>query len=116
MSSQRPAEFRITTERHGRKMAWLALFGRLDLHAAGVLARELLNVEGRGRQVILDARGLSFLDATGVQVLLHASQRAKRGGWDFAVIQGSKPIARLLQFPDIARRLRLVNDPADLLS
>ncbi|MDQ6750246.1 MAG: STAS domain-containing protein [Actinomycetota bacterium] len=97
-------------------MAWLSLVGQLDLRSAGVLARELLGVEGRVRRVVLDARRLSFLDAVGVQVLLHASQRAKRGGWEFAVIRGSKPLERLVRFPNIARRLRLVSDPAELLS
>jgi anti-anti-sigma factor len=108
--------FRVTTERHGRRLAWLSLFGQLDLRSAGVLARELLSVEGHVGQVVLDARGVSFLDAVGIQVLLHASQRARRGGWELAVIRGSKSIERLFRFPDIARRLRLVDDPADLLS
>lgn len=76
---------------------------------------QLLRVEGRVARVILDARGLSFLDAVGLHVLLHAGQRAKRGGWDLAVIQGSKPIDRLFRFPDLARRLHLVDDPTDLL-
>ncbi len=108
--------FRVTTERDGPRVAWLSLVGQLDLRSAGVLARELLGVEGRVRRVVLDARRLSFLDAVGVQVLLHASQRAKRGGWEFALIRGSKPLERLVRFPNIARRLRLVSDPAELLS
>ncbi len=107
---------RVTTERTGRELAWLSLVGQLDLRSAGVLARELLTVEGRVGRVVLDARRVSFLDAVGVHVLLHASQRAKRGGWELAVIRGSKAIDRLLRFPEIARRLRLVNNPADLLS
>jgi anti-anti-sigma factor len=116
LTPQGAAAFRVTTERHGRKMAWLSLFGPLDLRSAGVLATELLSVEGRVSRVILDTRRLSFLDAVGLHVLLHAAQRAKRGGWDLTVIQGSKPIDRLIRFPDIARRLRLVEDPAELLS
>lgn len=115
-SPEHVAPFRVTTERTGAKMAWLSLFGQLDLRSAAVLARQLLSVEGRVGRVVLDVRGLSLMDAVGVHILLHASQRAKRGGWDLAVIQGSKPIDRLLRFPEIARRLRLVEDPAELLS
>lgn len=107
--------FRVTTDRDGPQVAWLCLVGQLDLRSAGVLARELLGVEGRVRRVVLDARRLSFLDAVGLHVLLHAGQRAKRGGWELAVILGSKPLERLIRFPNIARRLRLVNHPADLL-
>lgn len=109
------APFRVTTKRNGRKTAWLSLFGQLDLRSAGVLARQLLRVEGRVARVVLDARGLSFLDAVVLHVLLHAGRRAKRGGWDLAVIQGSKPIDRLFRFPDLARRPHLVDDPTDLL-
>ncbi len=115
--SHQPGDpFWVTTERNGRKMAWLSLIGELDLRSAGVLARELLSVEGRVRRVVLDARRLSFLDAVGLHILLHAGQRAKRGGWELAVILGSKPLDRLVRFPNIARRLRLVSDPAELLS
>src|SRR5919199_228510 len=114
-SQEAAVPFEVTTERHGRGMAWLSLFGQLDLRSAGFLARQLLNVEGRVGRVVLDARALSFMDAVGLHVLLHASQRAKRGGWELAVIRGSKPIDRLVRFPEIARRLRLVEHPADLL-
>lgn len=110
------SSFRVTTERHGRGMAWLSLFGELDLRTAGWLARELLNVEGRVARVVLDARGVSFLDAVGLHILLHASRRAKRGGWDLAVIRGGKAIDRILRSPSIANRLRLVDDPAELLA
>ncbi len=115
-SRDRPCSFRVTTERHGRAMAWLSLFGELDLRAAGWLARELLRVEGRVARVVLDARGLSFLDAGGIHILLHASKRAKRGGWDLAVIRGRKANESLFGLPNIARRLRLVDDPAELLT
>jgi len=63
------APFRVTTKRNGRKTAWLSLFGQLDLRSAGVLARQLLRVEGGVARVVLDARGLSFLDAVGLHVL-----------------------------------------------
>ncbi len=115
-SHQVDAAFRVTTEHDGPKQAWLSLAGQLDLRSAGVLARELLQVEGRVPRVVLDARRLSFLDAVGLHVLLHAGQRAKRGGWELAVILGSRPLDRLVRFPHIARRLRLVSNPADLLS
>ena len=115
-SRERRRSFRVTTERHGRGMAWLSLFGELDRRAAGWLARELLRVEGRVARVVPDARGLSFLDAVGLHILLHASQRAKRGGWDLAVIRGRKANDLVFGLPNIARRLRLVDDPVDLLA
>ena len=114
-SRERPCSFRVTTERHGG-MAWLSLFGELDVRAAGSLARELLRVEGRVARVVLDARGLSFLDAVGLHILLHASQRAKRGGWDLAVIRGRRANDGIFGLPNVARRLRLVDDPVDLLT
>lgn len=108
--------FQVTTKRSGRALAWLSLAGELDLRSAGMLARELLAVEGDVRRVVLDARGVSFLDAVGLHVLLHASQRAELGGWELIVIRGSAAIDRLLRFPQIARRLRLVGEPGRLLS
>lgn len=115
-SSRSQAPFRVVTRRTGRNVARLSLAGRLDLRSAGMLARELLKVEGDVQQVVLDARGVSFLDAVGLHVLLHASQRAQLGGWELVVIRGSKAIDRLFRFPQIARRLRLVAEPDRVLS
>jgi anti-anti-sigma factor len=112
----RVPRFRVTTECSGGRLAWLSLSGQLDLRSAGFLARELLSVEGRVRQVVLDARGLSFLDAVGLHILLHASQRAKRGGWDLAVIRGGRALDRLFRLPSVGRHLRLVDHPTELLS
>lgn len=114
-SSPAPAPFRVVTQRTGDGVARLSLAGQLDLRSAGMLARELLRVEGKVERVVLDARGVSFLDAVGLHVLLHASQRAQLGGWELVVIRGSKAIDRLFRFPQIARRLRLVTAPDRVL-
>ena len=114
--NRRSPPFRVTTERTGHDVARLSLSGQLDLRSAGMLARELLRVEGDFQRVVLDARGVSFLDAVGLHVLLHASQRAELGGWELRVIRGSAAIDRLFRFPQIARRLRLVGESDRLLS
>lgn len=108
--------FQVTTQRIGRAVARLSLAGQLDLRSAGILARELLRVEGDVQRVVLDARGVSFMDAVGLHVLLHASQRAELGGWELVVIRGSQAIERLFRFPQIACRLRLVGEREGLRS
>ena len=109
-SSRPRVPFQVATRRTGHAVARLSLAGQLDLRSAGMLARELLRVEGDVRRVVLDARGVSFMDAVGLHVLLHASQRAELGGWELVVIRGSRAIERLCRFPKMARRLRLVGE------
>lgn len=110
LSGEPAGFFRIAIERSGHALARLSLFGQLDRRSAGLLARELLRVEGRVRRLILDVRGCSSLDAVGLHILLHARQRAEQGGWELDVVSGGKPlIGRLVRFPEIARRLTLLD-------
>jgi anti-anti-sigma factor len=94
-------------------VALMSLFGALDLRAVRPFLRELVGVEPRVRHVVVDARGLTFLDAAGLQVLLHAAQRARFETWDLTVVRGGAT-ERLFSFPAVSDRLDLVDSTAGL--
>jgi anti-sigma B factor antagonist len=54
----------------------VALRGELDLGSAEQLERAL---DECGDDIVLDLRGLTFMDSTGVRVLLEAAERGARG-------------------------------------
>jgi anti-anti-sigma factor len=54
----------------------LTLRGELDLGSAGELERALAEADG---DVLLDLRGLTFMDSTGVRVLLEAAEHGEPG-------------------------------------
>lgn len=63
-------DFDLTAERDEHGTCRLTLRGELDLGTAERLERALA---GAGDDVVLDLRGLTFMDSTGVRVLLEAA-------------------------------------------
>ena len=64
-------DFDLTVERDERGTCRLTLRGELDLGTAERLERALADA---GDDVLLDLRGLTFMDSTGVRVLLEAAE------------------------------------------
>src|SRR4051794_16235048 len=66
--------------------------GELDLYAARALAPELNEATGATHpRVIVDLSGVTFIDSSGLGLILQAHQRLQRQGRDFRVVapQGS---------------------------
>ncbi len=70
----------------------LTLRGELDLGTAGRLERALHEHAG---PVLLDLRELTFMDSTGIRVLLEASEAAERDARDLAIVPPAGGDARL---------------------
>jgi anti-sigma B factor antagonist len=67
-----------------------------DLRAAGV------------RRVVVDLRGLSFMDSTGLSVMLRWTRAAEQNGFDFGLVRGEGAVSRLFELTGMARRLPFV--------
>lgn len=94
----------------------VALEGELDLATREEAEAALLQAEAAGPKLLmLDLRGLDFMDSTGVQVVLAAELRARTAGWGFAVVRGEGTVAKLLRLTRLEERLRVVDDPAEAL-
>jgi anti-anti-sigma factor len=64
-------DFDLTASRDDQGRCRLTLRGELDLGTAEQLEQALAEANG---EVLLDLRGLSFMDSTGVRVLLEAAE------------------------------------------
>jgi anti-anti-sigma factor len=73
------------------------LRGELDLATAPVVENRLRELGARGEPVLLDLDALTFIDASGIRLLLTAAEAAARDGWVFAITQGSEPVRRLFE-------------------
>jgi anti-anti-sigma factor len=69
-------DFDLTAARDERGASRLTLRGELDLGTAAQLEQALAEA---GDDVLLDLRGLTFMDSTGVRVLLEAAERRGPG-------------------------------------
>jgi anti-anti-sigma factor len=107
--------FQIETRRDGTA-AVIAVTGELDLASSPALREELERASDNGAElVILDLRGLVFMDSTGLSVVVRAHQRAAESGRRFAVVRGGKQVQRLLMLTGVGDRLTVIDDPEELL-
>jgi anti-anti-sigma factor len=86
----------------------LTLSGELDLSSAPELEQAM--TDGRpepGRRLLLDLALLSFMDSTGVSVLVRAKQNADANGWLIAVRSPTGQVRRLLELVGLLERLEV---------
>jgi anti-sigma B factor antagonist len=110
MTEHRP--FRFEIDRDAGRVT-VRPEGELDLATAPLLEAQVERIEGAER-VVFDLRELTFLDSTGLQVILRAEAAARRDGVEFAVVRGPRAVERLFSVMNLEQRLRVVGDPSEL--
>src|SRR4051794_4756008 len=81
-----------------RERVILAVAGELDLASVGALRAALNEVLAAGwENIVLDLRELTFIDSTGLSLLLKAERAARHADARFAIVDGSPAVARLLE-------------------
>jgi anti-sigma B factor antagonist len=68
----------------------------LDAAIAETLSAALDGMEN-GARLVLDLRGLSFLDSTGLHLLVALDQRAQRDGFQLTLLAPAAPIDRAIR-------------------
>lgn len=87
--------------------------GELDVASSPILERELAKLQGVAT-VIVDLQALSFVDSTGLGVLVRAHQLAKQADQRFGLVRGDGQVDRLLTLTGLDEEL-LVSDSAEQL-
>ncbi len=100
------------TEVHEGEVLLLSVRGELDIATASSLDERLRALLDEHHQVVLDLSELSFLDSTGLAVLVRAAQMAEGAGGGFAVRAVSSSAQRVLELSGVADRLKLLPDPS----
>jgi anti-anti-sigma factor len=112
-----PAEshFDVRVQEQG-STALLTLKGDLDLASRMIVsdAIDRLDIGGRTKQLIIDLRGLEFMDSTGVHLLHERDALARADGHNLTVIRGRPEVQRVCALSGIDARLIFVDDPAEL--
>lgn len=85
--------------------------GDLDLSTAPELERSLVGVQTDGGPVLLDLRGVRFMDSSGLRVILAADARARSNGSRLMLLPGPPGVQRVFQLTLLDRRLEFVDDP-----
>src|SRR5215210_5690444 len=84
----------------------IAVRGELDMASALSLAAPLTDLANDGeRAVLLDLSRLTFMDSTGMSVLLNARRRLTRQGRDMVVVCPSGAVRRVLEMTSMLETL-----------
>jgi anti-anti-sigma factor len=76
----------------------IAPIGDLDLAAGRMLEGEIRQRRSpTTERVVVDLRGVGFLDSTGLRVLISLRNDAKRGGHDLALVAGPPAVQRVFR-------------------
>ena len=95
LAEQFAGEQRVVETRKHRRTALVALRGELDIVTVSKVAEVIdgLELQADGvRQVVLDLRGLTFLDVLGLNELIKQNEYARSNGHNLAVVRGSDEI------------------------
>ena len=101
-----------TEDREG--LVQVSLRGELDLSTVEKVEDELRRVEERaGKLLILDLSGLTFLDSTGLRLMVTADQRARKAGRRLAIVKGPETVHRVFTITKLDERLEMVDDATE---
>jgi anti-anti-sigma factor len=106
-------EFSVDVRQDGASVI-VAPRGELDLGSvvelrAALRRHDLLHA----RAVVLDLSEVSFLDSSGLSVVLEEHQRCGRDGCDFRLVPGPEPVQRVFEMTGLARLLVWTNSDAE---
>jgi anti-sigma B factor antagonist len=89
---------RAEVVRHDDRAVIVEVSGEIDLATAPSLAAALDDIEaGSGRRVHLDLADVTFLDSSGISVLVECRKRLGDGGGDLVLHRATPTVQRVLE-------------------
>jgi anti-sigma B factor antagonist len=108
--------FRLSL-RPDRSRMFIAPEGELDIASAAAVGDEVEGLWARGfTEVVLDLRDVTFMDSTGICLLLRLQGAAERDGTSFSVCTPSAPVQRVLALCGLGEKFGVPVGPRALAS
>ncbi len=97
---------------HASDRVILTLTGELDMASAPMLQGAVEDAHlDAAELVVVDLKGLEFVDSTGLRVILALHKLCAERGQELAVTQGSQQVQRLLSVTGVADHLKIISSP-----
>jgi anti-sigma B factor antagonist len=107
----------LTVQHPDDETVQIGVNGALDLPRAYDFDDAMRRIERDGAdRIVLDLRGVEFLDSTGLARLLAVRRRCHRTGRRLILIRGSRAVQRIFAVAAIDHQFEVVTDPADALA
>jgi anti-sigma B factor antagonist len=106
-----PDLLRVTVEQlHDARL--ITAVGELDMSSAPALRHEIEAARDEAVTTLLDMAEVTFIDSTGLHLLLDASRSAGRDDWSFFIVRHSTAVQRLIDVTRTSDLLALVEPGA----
>jgi anti-sigma B factor antagonist len=93
----------------------VSLSGDLDLSTAKRAEQAIEDAEKASPPLlVIDLRGLSFMDSTGLRVVVSADKRATRSNRRLVIVQGPAAVRRVFEITRLDERLTIVDTPEEI--
>jgi anti-sigma B factor antagonist len=84
--------------------------GEIDMATVGRVRRKIDECVADGcERVVLDLRGVTFMDSSGVHLVLDADTAAREASWELLVIKGPWQVQRVFGLTGLRDRVTFVN-------
>jgi anti-sigma B factor antagonist len=94
-------------------IAHARLSGEFDYSSEAEFSEQLGKVVKNGvRRVVVDLRGLTFIDSSGIRAVLSAWRRSRNHDIEFALVPGPDQVRQVLSLTGIDRVIPVIDDPA----
>jgi anti-sigma B factor antagonist len=98
--------------RNGGRDVLLSVQGEVDLATAPELEEALERaIEVEGRRLVVDLRGVAFLDSTGLALILRHDRRARAAARRLIVVKGPPHVQKAFELTGLNERLTMIDQP-----
>jgi anti-sigma B factor antagonist len=108
--------FKVRYEARGNGVVIIAS-GEIDLATSPELRKAMLDPQAKAKTVVLDLREVTFIDSSGLGVIVGQQKRARENDEGFAVvIAGASAVERILELSGLVKVLDIVGDASERLA
>ena len=105
MLASPPSPFRVDVQPE-RDVVRVTPVGELDLTTVTAVDEQVAELRAAGfAHVVLDLRGITFMDTTGLQLILALDNAARADGLHLSLVQGPPAVERVFDLCGVLERL-----------
>jgi anti-sigma B factor antagonist len=112
--ARKETDFEVKAQRIGAG-ALVEVRGELDIATLPEFERAVTRMQSPGlERLVIDLRGLSFLDSMSIELLLRLHAELTATGADLVVVRGPRAVHRIFELMSLERVLAVVDEPPEL--
>jgi anti-sigma B factor antagonist len=107
--AEREGQFHVSVDSDANSHT-VTLSGELDIATADQLTEALEGVQPiSDTRLVIDLTAVSFMDSTGLRVLIAANRNASAGGYSLVIVTGESPAKRVLELTRMDEHMQVVS-------